>query len=827
MHDNPYLNPTLRFLKGGGEMGSLIRSYNWSENILGTPENWPQSLRTTISIILNSKFPMLLFWGPQYICFYNDAQKPSMGADRHPGFGKPAQEIWPEVWVELRGYLDQVLITGEATWNEDFLLPVYRNGKTEEAYWTYSHSLVIDENGDNAGVFVTTIETTKKVLAFKKLEEAHHADQELNERMEAMNEELAASNEEASATNEELLSANQELIETQHRLENALIKLENSESWFREMISSSPVAMMVNKGENLIIEEINDAMLSIIKKNRSIIGKPLFEVLPELLTQSVINNAYDTYQTGKENIISEEPVMLLFDGEAPYYGYFDVTFTPLKENGKITGIMQSAIDVTQQVVNRNNIKRISNQLKLAVESARIGTWHIDPETKHLTYNEMLANIFGYEETEHMTYDQAIGQVAKEYLDKIVEEIDKAINCGGDYDITYLQYRFSDDKPIWLRSLGKVSYDVEKDSTIFSGVVMDVTEQVNANLAIAESEERFRMMAEGSGILIAVGDETSNGTYFSKAWIELTGHSLNDLIKFGWADLVHPEDRENYLKTYLNAFKLNKPFSGEFRILNKNGEYRWLLATGNPRFQQDGVFTGYISSCIDITEKKQDEQRKNDFIGMVSHELKTPLTSIKGFTQILLSKAKKANDDFTIASLQKTDKHISKMTKMINGFLNISRLESGKIEIDKQPFQLSVLVDEIISELETQTSSQFIKQPCGDVILTADRDKIENVISNLLNNAIKYSPADSKVYIKCSKQGNEVVVSIKDEGMGIKLQDQEKLFDRYYRVEDQKNISGFGIGLYLSKEIIQSHNGKIWVESELGKGSTFYFSLTAN
>lgn len=156
-------------------MGELTRGYDWAATSLGSPIHWPQSLRTTLGILLKSKFPMFLFWGPEAICFYNDAYRPSLGANgKHPyALGKPGAEIWPEIWKDIKPQIDAILQGGEATWHEDQLLPIYRNGKLENVYWTYSYSPVIDETGGPAGVFVTCTETTKTVEMIQELKDAN------------------------------------------------------------------------------------------------------------------------------------------------------------------------------------------------------------------------------------------------------------------------------------------------------------------------------------------------------------------------------------------------------------------------------------------------------------------------------------------------------------------------------------------------------------------------------------------------------------------------------------------------------------------------------
>ncbi|OKS86477.1 GAF domain-containing sensor histidine kinase [Mucilaginibacter polytrichastri] len=292
--------------------------------------------------------------------------------------------------------------------------------------------------------------------------------------------------------------------------------------------------------------------------------------------------------------------------------------------------------------------------------------------------------------------------------------------------------------------------------------------------------------------------------------------------------VDPDYRQMLTDVLGNAIAKHQSSDTEYPITNAiTNEIKWIKATGKVFMDADGNVTEYSGMFMDITERKMDDIRKNDFIGMVSHELKTPLTSLSAYLQMLHAKAKKAEDSFTSGALEKANIQVKKMSGMINGFLNVSRLESGKIQLIKQDFILDQLVNEVMEETKLTVSSHPITfVPCQPFAITADRDKIANVISNLLSNAVKYSPKGKKIELRCNIVDGHAQVSVKDEGMGIKQQDIDKLFSRFYRVnsEDTQHISGFGIGLYLCAEIIERHNGKIWVESQLGVGSTFYFSL---
>jgi PAS domain S-box-containing protein len=165
--------PDLQFLAGGGEMGALMREKDWGKTAVGHPSGWPQSLRTTLSIILNSKFPMFLWWGKDLTCFYNDAYRPSLGSNgKHPSIlGEAAETAWTEIWTIIKPLIDQVLAGGEATWSEDQLIPIFRNGQIEDVYWTFSYSPVNDETNAVAGVLVTCNETTEKVSSLQNIAE--------------------------------------------------------------------------------------------------------------------------------------------------------------------------------------------------------------------------------------------------------------------------------------------------------------------------------------------------------------------------------------------------------------------------------------------------------------------------------------------------------------------------------------------------------------------------------------------------------------------------------------------------------------------------------
>jgi signal transduction histidine kinase len=230
---------------------------------------------------------------------------------------------------------------------------------------------------------------------------------------------------------------------------------------------------------------------------------------------------------------------------------------------------------------------------------------------------------------------------------------------------------------------------------------------------------------------------------------------------------------------------------------------------------------------DITERKAAEQQRNDFIGIVSHELKTPVTSLKAFGQVLQLQLEKANDQHMVKMLSRMDAQINKLTHLINDLLDATKIEGGELQFHQELFSFPELLEEIIEEVQRTSEKHKIKQQ--DVIalhVNGDRERIGQVLTNFLTNAIKYSPDANEIIVRMSIRDNQLVCSVQDFGIGIPANKIDKVFERFFRLADDKlhSFPGIGLGLFISSEIIKRQGGRIWAESSPGIGSTFSFSL---
>ncbi|HVB25806.1 MAG TPA: PAS domain-containing sensor histidine kinase [Ktedonobacteraceae bacterium] len=262
-------------------------------------------------------------------------------------------------------------------------------------------------------------------------------------------------------------------------------------------------------------------------------------------------------------------------------------------------------------------------------------------------------------------------------------------------------------------------------------------------------------------------------------------------------------------------------------LRKDGSTVPVSLSISPVRDKEGKVIGAAKIARDITERLLVEQRKDEFIGMASHELKTPVTSLKGFTTILQRHLSKQGDDQGLAYLAKMDRQITKLTSLISELLDISRMQSGKLSFQDEAFDLFTLVEEIVETLQqtTQTHHLYLEST-EPVQVVGDRERLGQVLINLITNAIKYSPQGDKIMIQVGRDQTHAVVSVQDFGIGIAREHQQHIFERFYQVigADGQTYPGLGIGLFISHEIISRHRGRIWVESSEGIGSTFYMSL---
>jgi PAS domain S-box-containing protein len=1054
------------FLANGGEMGILTRAKDWSKTPVGNVDTWPQSLRTTLGILLNSKFPMFLFWGEDHICFYNDAYRPSLGNDgKHPAIlGQKGAEFWPEIWDFIKPLIDQVLTQGEATWHEDQLLPIYRNGKMEDVYWTFSYSPVNNDEGKIGGVLVICNETTDKVNILKELEECNqrylnnilqtpnamcifrgedyiieianelmleiwerkiedvinkpvfealpevkgqgledivksvyttgekfmayelpvkltrkgkivntfinvvyealkepdgtisgivaiandvtiqvlsrYAVEESEKRFrdtvkqlplgiailkgadlvvemanatylqiidkteeEVLDKSVFTSVPEARDTVYPLLSKvyqdgipyyTDELLVTLNRYgrqENCYFNLifhplreedgtisgvfivshevteavkakyllTESETAFRKLVMDSPIAMAIFRGKDHTIELANNTMMKTIwqKKESETIGKPILEVFPELLGQKYPKLLDDVLSKG--TIIKEKEgiAYVAIKGKLKKF-YLDYQYTPLFEKeGKIYGIMVTVNDITDKVKARKKVENAEQRARLAAEIAEIATWDLNLPNQKLIYSENLPAVFGLDKTVKVTRPQIISQIYPEDL----PILEKAYKIALKSSIYKYECRIikPDDSIAWIRAHGKIFFDESKVPVKMIGTVMNITDEKEGREILMKSEKKFRLLADSMPQFVWTSDAIGNLNYFNQSLYSFSGLDKSEIDKYGWLQIVHPDDREENVNAWMESIKTGNDFLFQHRFRRSDGEYRWQLSRAIAQKDSEGKIQMWVGTSTDIHDQKdfsnelekevhertaQLELKNKDLINMnielqsfayiSSHDLQEPLRKIQTFASRLADLDEQNISANAKTYLSRIEFAAKRMQDLIQDLLTYSRTNSAERVF------VNVNLDDIAEEIKSDFSERIEEKnaqvnfhPLGEV--TVIPFQFRQLLHNLVGNALKFSRKDIMPFIEIKAErikGNSIKqlvnfpdklyyhLKISDNGIGFEAEYKERIFEVFQRLNTESEFAGTGIGLAIVKKIVENHKGIITANSEKNKGATF-------
>lgn len=494
---------------------------------------------------------------------------------------------------------------------------------------------------------------------------------------------------------------------------------------------------------------------------------------------------------------------------------------------RMLGVMQ---DITERKTNEILLQESHHQLNTALDASKLGRFDMDYETQHkYNFSPRFLSILGYDsETERIDGTVFENHIHPKYVQIRNDALKQAKSTG---DLFYqAKIILRDGKVKLVEIYGRLLESFEGSKPYVSGTMRDITDLKEFEQKIRESEQKYRFLADAIPQIVWIGENDGRLTYFNQATMDYSGKDYNTFLEaLGWLDIVHPDEREENTRLWMHSVKHKTPFSFEHRFRNKNNEYRWFLSRAAPQLDEFGNVTKWVGTSTDIDDMKKVDQHKNDFIKIANHELKTPVTTIKGYVQLLKKMRGNSDDQFLVNSLNTIENQINKLNLLMGELLDISRIESGQLPLYKNEFSLLKLVTETIEDIKASEQSHQINFELShpsDIEVYADKDRITQVLNNLLTNAIKYSPSKKKVNVKLFIDGNCAVVSVEDFGIGMDQDELTKIFDRFYRVsgEDENTFPGFGIGLFIVKDIMDRHNGKIWAESEKNKGSKFFFSL---
>jgi PAS domain S-box-containing protein len=369
----------------------------------------------------------------------------------------------------------------------------------------------------------------------------------------------------------------------------------------------------------------------------------------------------------------------------------------------------------------------------------------------------------------------------------------------------------------------------------------------------ESEERFRITANNASVMIWMAGPDQLCDWFNQPWLAFTGRALEQEIGNGWAEGVHPDDLGRCLGIYSSSFDARRPFEMEYRLRRYDGEYRWLLDNGVPRYTSDGGFEGYVGTCIDIHDRKQAEEEraallakaeaayrdadaanrsKDEFLATVSHELRTPLNAIMGWTQLLLADGANAADpERRRRGLETVVRNARLQAQLIDDLLDVSRIISGKMRLDVQPTDLAAVIDAAVEAIRPAAEGKQIQlrrvlDPFAGPVM-GDPARLQQVVWNLLSNAVKFTAKGGKIEVRLERVNSHVEILVADTGAGIAPEFLPHVFERFRQLDatTTRRHSGLGLGLAIVRHLVELHGGTVRVKSPgEGEGSTFIVAL---
>ncbi len=576
--------------------------------------------------------------------------------------------------------------------------------------------------------------------------------------------------------------------------------------------------------ENAYVAECNDSMAKMygFKKADELRGASLAEVLQqnELNTLSLTAFIKAGYRINEAETIYEK------DGHTTY---FLNNLVGIINDNKVVSIWGTKQDITGKKTVEKALLKTRQQLNFALAAGSVGTYVWNFKKGKIQWTKVQESLYGLKEFSFKgTLEDWMSFIHPEDVNATRKAIENAIKTQKELSVEFRIF-WPDGSLHWILSRASTSYDSDGTPIEMSGVNIDISERKIQEQLVLENEERFKALVQNSFDVITVFNYDGTITYQSDSIQRVLGYLPQDRLGANLFkdSLVHPDDQETEKRLFEKC--VDYPYQyiqGEFRMLHKDGSYR-VMEVGCINLLQNSSIHGIIKNYRDITERKAIEKQKEEFIGVASHELKTPVTSIKAYAQILHDSLIEKNDTVSADLLLRMDHQIDRLTSLIKDLLDVTKITEGQMILKHQDYDLNQLVEQVAADLQMTTKKHTITRELGKLKpMRGDKDRTAQVVVNLLSNAIKYSPSSDKIIIKTSGTDREATVCVQDFGIGISKEMQKKLFKRFFRVSDEttNTFPGLGLGLFIATEIVRKQNGRIWVESAPNVGSKFCFSL---
>jgi PAS domain S-box-containing protein len=482
------------------------------------------------------------------------------------------------------------------------------------------------------------------------------------------------------------------------------------------------------------------------------------------------------------------------------------------------------------------LRASEERLQLALRAGHSGVWDWDMARDVAEVSPSYRELFGLPPGTPVTYEVWLNAVHPEDRERC-RAYGEAFFAGGE---TEWRLEFRVVTPHmgvrWHRAIGQVFRDAQGRPTRFLGVSSDVTEEQRALAALRESEERFRAMADGMPLIVWVHDAQGSQQFVNRTFLEYFGVAGAEMKGERWQVLMHPDDAPAYAAEFLACTRERRPFHAEVRVRNAGGEWRTIESWGRPRFSGSGEFLGMVGTSADVTERRRMEhslreadRRKDEFLAMLGHELRNPLAAIAAAMEVF---RRQLPADPALQEVRaSTERQTAILRRLVDDLLDSARISTGKIGLQRKPVAMQ---DVLHAALDTSRpyigarAHQLAVEQVGEpLVVDGDELRLVQVIANLLNNAARYTPDAGRIEVALERSGDEALVRVRDNGIGIAPDMLHNVFGLFVQGEQpaSKPNRGLGLGLTLAKRLVELHGGRVDARSEgAGRGSEFIVRL---
>jgi two-component system CheB/CheR fusion protein len=360
-------------------------------------------------------------------------------------------------------------------------------------------------------------------------------------------------------------------------------------------------------------------------------------------------------------------------------------------------------------------------------------------------------------------------------------------------------------------------------------LLDITETKRAEEELRRTEDRLRFVMDSAPQKVFTARPGGELEYLSPQWTEFSGISFQQLGRWGWTNLVHPDDVAENVKAWQHSLESGEPFQFEHRLRRADGEYRWHLSRALPMRNPQGEIVLWVGSNTDVHEVKEADRRKNEFLAMLAHELRNPLAPIRNSLHVM--RLKGGDAESVQAASEMMERQVGQMVRLVDDLLDVSRISQGRLELRKERTELGGVVSQSVeaarSLVQAMQHDLTVTPPSQPLYLDADPARLAQVVGNLLSNACKFTERRGRIRLTVERESDQAVVRVQDNGIGIAAEQLGRIFDMFMQVDTslERSVSGLGIGLTLVKKLVEMHGGSVEAHSAgVGQGSEFVLRL---